>query len=83
MRAAEAALRLPGETAGPAFLLAELRYQAEGGAPPVDALVEAERERHQIPGISLAVVREGRVVLAKGYGLANVEWSVPAEPDTV
>jgi CubicO group peptidase (beta-lactamase class C family) len=83
LAAAAEALRMPGGHAGAAFLQAELRYRAEGGAPPVDALVEAERERHRIPGISLAVVREGQVVLAKGYGLANVEGSVPAEPDTV
>jgi D-alanyl-D-alanine carboxypeptidase len=40
-------------------------------------------EKQHIPGVSLAVVRDGKVVLAKGYGLANVELSVPATTDTV
>src|SRR5262249_50821415 len=59
---------------------------AAAGAPPadaVDALVAAQmRERH-IPGLSLAVVREGKVILAKGYGLANVEHGAPAKPETI
>ncbi len=40
-------------------------------------------QKHHIPGVSVAVVQGGRVVLAKGYGLANVELSVPATEKTV
>jgi len=29
------------------------------------------------------VVQDGRTVLRKGYGLANLEWNLPVEPDTV
>ena len=39
--------------------------------------------KHHVPGTSVAVVRRGEVVLAKGYGQANVELSVPATEDTV
>ena len=35
-----------------------------------------------IPGLSLAVVREGKIVLAKGYGMANLELSTPANEKT-
>jgi D-alanyl-D-alanine carboxypeptidase len=31
----------------------------------------------------VAVVRHGRLLLCRGYGLANVEWSVPAAADTI
>src|SRR5690348_7679151 len=34
-------------------------------------------------GMSIAVVRGGNVILAKGYGFANVEHRVPATADTV
>jgi len=34
------------------------------------------------PGASLLVVRDGRVVLAQGYGLANVERHEPVTPQT-
>ncbi|MHC5827399.1 MAG: serine hydrolase domain-containing protein, partial [Nostoc sp.] len=39
--------------------------------------------KNQIPGLSVAVVQEGEPVLVKGYGLANVEHSVPATEHTV
>jgi CubicO group peptidase (beta-lactamase class C family) len=35
--------------------------------PMVDAFVKGKMAEHQIPGVSVAVVRDGRVVLAKGY----------------
>ncbi|MBI3463813.1 MAG: serine hydrolase [Planctomycetes bacterium] len=49
----------------------------------VDEYVEAEMAKRHIPGLSLAVVQNGEVVLAKGKGHANVELSVPAGADTV
>jgi D-alanyl-D-alanine carboxypeptidase len=49
----------------------------------VDAIVRAEIDKGRAPGISVAVVRAGKVVLAKGYGLANVELDAPAGPETV
>src|SRR5262249_39940022 len=51
--------------------------------PQVDALVRAEVEKRHTPGLSLAVVRNGKVVLAKGYGFANLEHEAPATPTTV
>jgi CubicO group peptidase (beta-lactamase class C family) len=53
------------------------------GADAVDDFVNAHRERHRIPGISIALVRDGQLVKAAGYGLANVELDAPARPETV
>jgi CubicO group peptidase (beta-lactamase class C family) len=52
-------------------------------ADKVDDYVKAEMQKQRIPGLSLAVVKEGRVIKAEGYGLANVEHNVPARPETV
>ena len=49
----------------------------------VDALVQAEMGRQKIPGLSLAVMRAGRIVKAKGYGLSNVELDVPVTPESI
>ncbi|MGH9873095.1 MAG: serine hydrolase [Pyrinomonadaceae bacterium] len=35
------------------------------------------------PGAAVIVVKDGKVVFRKGYGLANVELGVPVEPDMV
>jgi CubicO group peptidase (beta-lactamase class C family) len=37
----------------------------------------------KIPGLSLAVVRNGQVVKSKGYGYANLEVRAPAKVDTI
>ena len=49
----------------------------------VDRYIETEMRNLHIPGISLAVVRDGRIVKAEGYGLANIETNSAAMPKTV
>ncbi|QWP79475.1 beta-lactamase family protein [Lysobacter sp. K5869] len=36
----------------------------------------------RIPGLQLAVVKDGRIVLSESYGYANVENKVPVTPKT-
>ena len=38
---------------------------------------------HQIPGLSLGVMRDGRLIKATGYGWANVELNVPVSPKSL
>lgn len=52
-------------------------------ADQIDDIVNAQLERQHIPGVSVAVLKDGKVVKAKGYGLANVELGTPATADTV
>jgi CubicO group peptidase (beta-lactamase class C family) len=35
------------------------------------------------PGAAVLVKKQGKVILRKGYGLANLELNVPAEPDMI
>lgn len=53
-----------------------------GQADEVDRYIENEMRSLHIPGISLAVVREGRIIKAKGYGLADIEANSAATPKT-
>jgi CubicO group peptidase (beta-lactamase class C family) len=50
--------------------------------PAIDALVAAYIDAVG-PGLALAVVRDGKLVHAKGYGLANLEWNLPVTTETV
>ncbi len=52
-------------------------------ADPVDDYVERVRARSQVPGISIAVVKNAQVLKAKGYGMADVELEAPATERTV
>ena len=51
--------------------------------PGVDVYVRAQMAEQKIPGLALAVVRDGRIEIAAGFGLANVEHQVPVKPETV
>ena len=46
----------------------------------VDEVVRAQMREQNIPGVSLAVMRDGKIIKAAGYGLANVELHVPMAP---
>lgn len=52
-------------------------------ADPVDEYVREVMARRKIPGVSVAIVREGMIVKASGYGLANLELAARASADTV
>lgn len=52
-------------------------------ADKVDDFVKSEMQRQHIAGLSVAVVKDGKIIKAEGYGLANVELNVPARPETV
>src|SRR5260370_40978483 len=57
-------------------------------APPystaaIDRYLESEMRRQNIPGISLAVVKNGKPLYVKSYGVATLEHGVRTKPQTV
>jgi len=54
--------------------------------PKVDALVktlESKRKEYHIPGMAIAVVHGDDILLAKGFGMADLENQIPATSRTV
>lgn len=49
----------------------------------VDAYVKQTMAKHQIPGLTVAVIKNGRILKLKGYGLASIEFGIPADQNTV
>ncbi len=49
----------------------------------LDSFVLEKMSQTRIPGISLAVVRDGEVVYARGYGFKDIERGLPPTPETV
>ena len=47
----------------------------------VSPLVSRQLEENKIPGASVVVVKDGRRVFAKGYGVADVEARTPVDPE--
>lgn len=54
--------------------------------PQLDSIhryIASEMKRQQIPGLSVAILRGDSILLARGYGLANLELRAPASDSTV
>jgi CubicO group peptidase (beta-lactamase class C family) len=49
----------------------------------VDKYVTDHMARQRIPGVALAILRNGKTLMARGYGVANVEHDVPVTPETI
>ena len=56
---------------------------AQDAAKRIDEFIAAEMARQKIPGVSLAVVEDGKPLIVKGYGFANLEHRVPVKPETI
>lgn len=68
----------------PLLLLAiTFLFAASAHADRVDDLVKERLRERNIPGAAVAVIKNGKVVKIKGYGLASVEFSVPVTTETV
>ena len=71
---------------------AAVRAGAQDSAAPVltpeqgtavDQYMNAEMAKERIPGAEVGVYDRGQILLAKGYGLADIELNVPVKPETV
>ena len=38
---------------------------------------------HDVPGASVAIQQNGKILYSKGYGLANLEYDIPVEPASI
>src|SRR5581483_2577077 len=52
-------------------------------AQDFDSPVERARREFEVPGIAVAVVKDGKIVLEKGYGVRRVGDAAPVTPDTL
>src|SRR4026209_1269016 len=52
-------------------------------ADKVDDYIRQAMQKRRIPGLAVAVVKDGKVIKAKGYGVANLETRTPVRPETV
>ncbi len=86
-----------GRLAGVCFLALSSLFaiaRSDGTASPIpeltpeqvaniDQYVTAEMGREHIPGLAVGIYSRGQILMAKGYGLANVELNVPVKAETI
>src|SRR6266550_5771316 len=72
----------PYQTIAFAFLLI-LYASAWAKGDAVDDYIATHMRSLHVPGLSLAVVRNGQIIKAQGYGLADLQLNAPATKATV
>ncbi len=66
-----------------ALVLASVLAPSLAHADPIDNLIRASMAKDHIPGVAVGVIRDGKLVVARGYGVANLETNTPVTTDTV
>src|SRR5437870_1985409 len=71
-----------------ATLLLSLSSSAQTGLPveslsALDSVMQQALARYAVKGGALAITKDGHLVFARGYGLADAERSLPVEPESV
>ena len=60
------------------------RQRADSAVPPgIDATAAKIMEAFEVPGLALAIVKDGRVALAKGYGVRKLGEPTPVDARTL
>src|SRR5258708_24711708 len=52
-------------------------------AAELERLIEEERQRFDVPGVAVAVVHGGRVVLSRGFGQRDLAKGLPVTDQTL
>ncbi|NTX33842.1 serine hydrolase [Myxococcus sp. CA033] len=56
---------------------------AQSLPPDLDATIQKAMKTFDVPGVALAVVKDGKVVLSKGYGVRRLGDAAPVTADTL
>ena len=67
-----------------AFFLVVFPLWAQQGPPAdLDAYVERSMKTFKVPGMAVAIVKDGKVVLLKGYGVRKLGEATPVDENTL
>jgi CubicO group peptidase (beta-lactamase class C family) len=55
----------------------------ESSTDAVDDAIRTEMQKRRIPGLSLAIIQDGAIVKAKGYGVTEKDGDSPVTPSTL
>jgi CubicO group peptidase (beta-lactamase class C family) len=65
------------------LLLFSLQLFGQQTNPSVDEIINREMQERKIPGLQLAVVKKGKIILSQSYGIANLQYNIPVSNTTI
>ncbi|WP_432711061.1 serine hydrolase [Pedobacter sp.] len=67
----------------PLFSFAQQTQNLQHPADSIDNFIHRLMEQRKIPGLQLAVIRDGKIIKNESYGLANLEHSIKTKPESI
>src|ERR1700758_160641 len=61
------------------FIIALPLWAQQSPPPDLDAYVARSMKTFDVPGMAIAIVKDGKVVLSKGYGVRKLGESTPVD----
>ncbi|MBN2774193.1 MAG: beta-lactamase family protein, partial [Prolixibacteraceae bacterium] len=65
------------------FILGSYLLSAQTGSSPVTFDFLGRMEHYKVPGMSIAVVKDGKIVWTEGFGIANTETGSKVDTNTL
>ena len=65
------------------FLIFSLTTFAQMTEAQLDDVVERTRKAFNVPGIAVGIIKDGKLVLAKGYGVTNIKTQEKVDANTL
>src|SRR5207342_3297934 len=67
-----------------ATLILSIRVKSQIiGTAGIDSLVERSRKSFNVPGIAVAVIKDGKIIHIKGYGTRSLNTGLPVDENTL
>ena len=63
--------------------ISTIRSEAQLASASIDSLVAATMKAFDVPGIAVAIVKDGKVVHSKGYGVRSLANNLPVDENTL
>ena len=67
----------------PVFVLAQTRSEETDPLKGLDEFIRAGMQDTKLPGFALAIVRDDKIILTKGYGIREVGHAAPVDEHTI
>lgn len=64
-------------------LLALLVFVTQCRADDLDEFIRKQMQKRHVPGLSIAIIQDGKIIRAKGYGFIDKNGSAPVTPSTL
>lgn len=74
---------LAQSTAQPALTTQAAAPDLSARLAAIEKAIEEKRKEYHIPGVSLVIVKDDKVIYMKGLGLKDVKRRLPVTPDTL